>query len=143
MAAIDYFAQEEAIQAHLLADAALSGVPVLVETELTVERKKGVIITLERRDAEPSQAIAAGTRTLYRIRFSLICVGWAETLKAAAQQRDDLLGAVEVALMNNRDSLTASIGSYYLEGGEFEVGRDSGFMAAATIILIAMKRTTT
>jgi len=61
------------------------------------------------------------------------------------EQRDDLIGKVEIALMKER-TLNGTVNSSWLEGGEFLSGPDptgNQFMSGASVMLIADVTATT
>ena len=140
MARCDYYAIENAIATILRADATLAGVSVIVEDEVAVQRGSIIGIYLDDRDAPMDlQAIAAGTRTRFNINFSIWCwhFGVGRDRTVVMQQRDDLLGKVEIALMNNR-TLSNTVTMSWLNGGEFISGPDptgNQFMSGAQIRL--------
>ena len=142
MARVDYFSIETAIKTILDADADLASVSVLIEEELTVQRGNVIGIYLDDRDAaEQDQSLSAGTRTRFNVRFSIWCwhFGVGRDRRVPMEQRDDLVGKVEIALMKER-SLNSTVDTSWLEGGEFLSGPDptgKQFMSGASIILVA------
>lgn len=140
MARVDYFAIEAAIRDILVADAGLAGTTVLVEEELTVNRGNIVGIYLEDRDSPAEiQTLSAGTRTRFFVRFTIWCwhFGVGRNRQVPMEQRDDLVGKVEIALMGNRN-LNGTVDSSWLLGGEFISGPDPTgrqFMSGASVIL--------
>lgn len=138
MAAIDYNAIEEAIASIV----ATSGVIAAVEEDIfngQMDAPIYIVVYLESRVPTADQPLAAGTRTRYSMTFSI----WVRAInlnsfKDAAADRDRALGAAELALMGN-SSLNGTVGSSWLEGGEFISARNSNglFMAAAEIRLRA------
>jgi len=142
MARVDYFSIETAIKTILDADADLAGVAILIEEELTVQRGNVVGIYLDDRDAsDPDQSLSAGTRTRFNVRFSIWCwhFGVGRDRRVPMEQRDDLVGKVEIALMKER-TLNDTVNMSWLEGGEFLSGPDptgNQFMSGASIILVA------
>ena len=150
MARVDYFGIEEAIKTVLEANAALAGVQVGIEEELpfTAAVDPQVEIYLERRDAPELQPLAGGQRTRFLVRFSIWCYGVSlDSIAKACEVRDDLIGAVELALMADR-TLGGTVNASWLEGGAFDTketpGASSGFGMGGEIILMAdVKATTT
>lgn len=142
MARVDYSTIEDAIETVLKADANLAGVTYLVEEELVMGTGDIVGIYLEDRNApEAMQSVSAGKRTRFLIRFSVWCwhFGIAKNKRTVMKKRDDLLGKVEIALMGNRN-LNNTVNTSWLEGGEFESGKDEAgrqFMSGGQIILTA------
>ena len=143
MARVDYYAIETQIKSILDADSNLTGTTVSVEGEIlfSAEQTPWVGIYLERREAPASlQTLAAGQRTNFLLRFSIWCWSFSlESITKAIQQRDDLLGKVEISLMSNR-TLGNLVRKSWLEGGEMPSGRmpdNTGFVSGAEIILVA------
>src|SRR3990167_3473965 len=142
MARVDYSAIEDAIETVLKADANLAGVKYLVEEELVMGTGDIIGIYLEDRNApEGMQSVSAGKRTRFLIRFSVWCwhFGIAKNKRLVMEKRDDLLGKAEIALMGNRN-LNDTVNTSWLEGGEFESGKDEAgrqFMSGGQIILTA------
>ena len=140
MARADYYAIEDAIRAVLAAASSLSGVTILVEEELTVQRGSVIGIYLEDRTAPAEeQPIAAGLETRFHVNFTIWCwhFGVGRDRRPVMEARDDLVGNVEIALMGNRD-LNDTVDSSWLTGGDFLSGPDptgKQFMAGASINL--------
>lgn len=139
MARIDYFAIEQEIATILEADTELAGVRIDIETEVSTYEGPTVIIFLDDRVApDDLQSLSAGQKTRMYVTFTLICAAPNyETLRAAAQARDDLIGRVEVALMNNR-TLNNRVRTSWLDGGLFDNAKDEqgGFVSAGEVRLI-------
>lgn len=70
------------------------------------------------------QTISAGKRTRFQVTFEIWVWGYGPTFPIAAQARDDLLGAVEIALMEDRSLDDSVEGAGWIEGGEFQAGSD-------------------
>ena len=127
---------------NVLDDDASVVADVIIEEELSVQRNNVVGIYLDDRIApEGDQSLSSGTRTRFQVRFSIWCwhFGIGPDRRPVMEQRDDLLGNVEIALMNNR-SLNSTVETSWIEGGEFMSGPDpdsNQFMAGAQIILVA------
>lgn len=143
MARVDYFQIEKEIQKVLQADADLEGVAVLVEEELTFAQDNTVLIELNRRDApDDKQSLSAGQRTRYDLALSIWCWGFGFERETAMENRDDLLGKVEVALLEHRatgNNLNGEITAFWLRGGEFENRRSTDsdrFLSGAEIEMI-------
>jgi len=141
VARVDYFAIETQIKTILDAEASLSGTSVLIEEELTFERGNIVGIFLDDREApEELQSLSAGTRTRFLVTFSIWCwhFGVGRDRRVPMEQRDDLVGNVEIALMKER-TLNGTVNMSWLAGGEFLSGpgeTKNQFMSGAQIILI-------
>src|SRR3990167_5582044 len=84
---------------------------------------KAIVLTLSRRRPTSRQPLAAGKRTRWEVSFSVWAMGFDMSFEAAASKRDDLVGALELVLMNNR-TVSGKLGSGWLEGGEFISVRD-------------------
>ena len=142
MARVDYFNIEEQIKTILDDDADLSDVDILIEEEISVQRGNVIGIYLDERDApDDEQSLSAGTRTRFNVRFSIWCwhFGIGRDRRVPMQQRDDLVGKVEIALMKKR-TLNDTVNMSWLEGGEFLSGPDptgNQFMSGASVILVA------
>ena len=142
MSRVDYFTIEEAIKSILDADAIVSAKAILIEEELVFERGNIIGIYLDDRQApDELQSISAGTRTRFLVSFSLWCwhFGVGRDRRVPMEQRDDLLGNVEIALMKVRN-LNDTVNTSWLLGGEFLSGPDptgKQFMSGAQIILVA------
>lgn len=139
MPRIDYFGIETEIQEILKADSDLSGVTVEVEDgPETLERCPFVEIRLLRTDAPAEiQRIAAGQQTTFEIQFSVLCWEYSlESIRDARKKRNDLLGKVQVVLMNNR-TLNEKVTNLRLEGGEmWRSDGEAGFGSTAEITVI-------
>ena len=138
MARVDYFGIEESVSDVIRANEVTSDVRVLIEEELTFDRGRTVIIRLVSRDApEELQSLTAGLRTRFLISYSVSCFFFALEVSEAARGRDELLGQVELALINQRQLARSDINSIWLEGGDFDQGgADIGFYAGGEILLI-------
>lgn len=140
MARVNYFEIENQIRAVLAAASDLTGVTILVEEEIAVQRGNVVGIYLDDRSAPSElQSISAGTRTRLYVQFSIWCwhFGIGRDRRPAMQARDDLVGKVEIALMGNRN-LNNTVNTSWLEGGEFISGPDptgDQFMSGAQVRL--------
>lgn len=140
MARIDYFSIEEAIKTVLDDDADVTG-SVLIEEEITIQRGNIIGIYLDDRNAaDEDQSLSAGTRTRFNVRFTIWCwhFGIGRDRRGPMEQRDDLVGKVEIALMKKR-TLNDTVTMSWLEGGEFLSGPDptgNQFMSGASIILV-------
>jgi len=140
MARVDYYLIEKEIQ-RILTES-LINVSVTIETDHPVDSQPWVAVYLERRETPPDQPIAAGQRTRFSLRFSIWCWTWSlESGEVAAQARDDLIGQVEIALMNNRKIGTKVLSSY-LQGGEmltdkYQSDTGSSFYSGGEVVLIA------
>ena len=126
MAAVDYHGVLTTLKTLLEADASLSGVPVFVEEDPQFDLSgagKAIVLTLGSRRPASGQPLAAGKRTRWEGRLGVWAVGFANTFELAAKARDDLVGSLELVLMNNR-TVSDKVASGWLEGGEFISVRD-------------------
>ncbi len=139
MARVDYYGIQQAIKAVLDADDRLHGVTVIIEEdEFQVEQTPWIGVYLLDRDKD-GESIAAGRRQNFNVRYELWCVAHhPESVRQAAEARDDLIGNAEVALMANRTlrgALNAGV-ALEIESGEFESARSqAGFVMAGSIVL--------
>jgi hypothetical protein len=140
LARIDYYAIEQAIQTQLAA--ALTTARVLVEEPFQhaiADTTRIVSVFLEGRVPHNDQVLAAGTHERMLVKLSIWCaVFHMESLQVALEQRDDLIGEAELALMADR-TLGGVVDSSWLEGGELfaSQGQNFPFVAGGEIILIA------
>lgn len=147
MARIDYADIQSEIKTVLTGDATLAGVTVEIERDMLTspEQCPYVAIFLERRQIF-RRPIAAGTRMDYKIYFVLWCYEYQmESIEAASERRDDLIGKVEVALMKNT-TLNGKVTTLTLtdDAGEFESAKtDAGFLSGGSIRLEAVAKATT
>lgn len=143
MARLDYYAIEEAIKTNLESYSTTNGFSWKVHVEdaitLASDECPGIYIYLDRRDAPIDlQTLANGTRTNYRLTFSIWCVEWHfDTVRDAVRLRDDLIGNVELALMSDR-TIGGNCKYSWLEGGEMgNYENDGTFLSTGQITLIA------
>lgn len=141
MARVDYYALEEAIRTQLKTTATLADTTILIEEEVMMQPGNVVVIYLDRRDAPADeQVISAGRRTRFNIKFTIACYHSGLDKSVVMEQRDDLLGKVELALMAD-NTFSNSVDASWIEGGDFENARNqggtAGFVSVGTIELIA------
>jgi len=137
MARVNYFDIETTLEDILKDDPTLAGTTILVEEELTFQQDDIVIIYLDRRVAPANeQSLSAGKRTRMDLSFSIWCFHYGLELRDVMKARDDLLGKIEIVLMNNR-TLRDKVETSWLEGGEFQTLKteDQAFMSGAEIVL--------
>ena len=136
--AVDYFDIMKGIQRVLQQTPELGNASVLIEEELTFQSGSVVIIYLDSWSAPGNiQAINAGLRMKMEVRFEVWCFHLGIQRIDAMRNRNLLLGQVQTALMRDR-SLNETVSASWQEGGDFmQATVESGFMAAASIILIA------
>lgn len=145
MARVDYFAIEEAMAKQLRDDDTLFGVTILVEEELKMGKEDSVIIYLDRREAPADlQTISAGQRTRFNLNFTVNCFTFHLDKQVAMENRDDLIGKVEVALMKDH-TFGGTVTGAAITGGDFDTASDgsAGFMSAASIEITARATATT
>ena len=126
MAAVDYHGLLTTLKELLEADDTLIGVPVFVEEDPQFDLSgagTAIILTLGNRRASSGQPLAAGKRTRWEVTLSVWAMGFALSFDQAAKKRDDLVGALELVLMNNR-TISDKLASGWIEGGEFISVRD-------------------
>jgi hypothetical protein len=114
-------------------------VQVSIEEDITLDIGPWVCIYTTRRDAPvDDQRIAAGRKLVYNVTLALWC--WQYALESAARAielRNDLVGAVEIALMRDR-TLGGTVDFIVLSGGDFVTVKDSSrFASGAELIVVA------
>jgi len=139
VAAVDYHGILTELKAILEADDSLVGVPVFVEEDPAFDLSgvgKAIVLTLSRRRPTSGQPLAAGKMTRWEVSFSVWAMGFDMSFETAAAKRDDLVGALELVLMNNR-TVNGKLSSGWLDGGEFISVRDqdSGSYAIAETVM--------
>lgn len=147
MARVDYFAVTQEIKTVLAAAADLASTNITVEhdVQLGFEQVPWVNIRILRRAApEALQPISAGMITKFLVDWLIECWTWhPDGPDAAADMRDDLIGKVEVALMNNR-TLNSTVTKSWLLGGEFRmVTLENDWLLGGQVILQAEVKATT
>lgn len=149
MARINYTTLTKAIKDVLEKDPNVRSLGTTVEinrTALSVEYIPHVAIFERRRTPTPGQPLAAGTRTRYGIQWEIVATGYsADGFEDASEQRDELMGYVEVALMGNRNLGGAlEDSSLMLGGGEFRGGPgEAGFISQITLTVTVEATATT
>lgn len=143
MARIRYYDYLKAIQDVLDADADLQGLHIKIEigkAVITAAQTPHINVTeISREPLRP--AIAAGTLSRYRVRWKItVSTFSAAGFEDAMQQRDEVLGITEIAMMKSRDlGGILSAKQLTLEGGSLQSapGEAGGFWAQADIDLSA------
>lgn len=114
---------------------------VIGEYSPSAETMPYVTVFEGRRSPTPGQPIAAGQRTRYTLRWTVhVVVQSGQGFADAAGQRDELLGYIEVALMQDR-SLGGALPDHSIQllGGEMDAGPSGvGMVARATLELEAI-----
>lgn len=145
MAAIDYHDIEDTVRDTInTATASGSNIYVTAEVNQPMNTNPWVAIYMQRRVDSDIQVCAGGTIKKYSLEFSIWCWGWSlDNSIIAAKTRDDLLGFVEVTLMDNR-KMGGKIDNGTIHGGEFKtVEANKGYMSGAEIIYRAEVKATT
>lgn len=143
MARVDYYAIEQELQSVLAADSSLQGTQIMVEEPIQFAKEVGrwVEIYGERRDAPSElQRVAGGTILIYRLRLAIWCYAVGMKVSDAIKNRDELLGTVEIAIMNARiQNQLTRVRNLSIEGGElppaFQAEKNSGLISAGEIIV--------
>jgi len=134
MARVNYHDILTQIQSVLDADADVDALTFInLEPNLDPMTGNKIYIYEESRTApENLQRISAGRRTSIIYTVSIWCLAFSlDSVDHASQLRDDLVGFVEIALMNNRD-LNNTVHTLWLNGGAFDgAPLDNGFTSAA------------
>lgn len=121
MAVVDYHGILTELKTILDADATLGDVPVFIEEDPQFDLSgagRAIVLTLSSRREGGGQPLAAGKRTRWHVRIGVWAVGYALSFELAAKARDDLVGLLELVLMNNR-TVSGKMAAGWLEGGEF------------------------
>jgi len=136
---VDYFAIQEEMAEIFRAHTDLANIKILVEEEILFGADEGpwLAIYLDRRDAvDGEQYIAAGTSTVFKLSFTIVCAAFSlDSLKSSVKARNDLVGNVELVLMQNR-TLNEKVNMLWLKGGDMPSGRlpdDIGFVSLAEV----------
>ena len=120
MSTIDYHGVMVSLKAIFEADSRTSGVPVFIEQEPTFDINgsgKAIVIIFDGRQAPGDiQRIAAGKHTVFRARYGIWSVGFGISYDEGAQRRDELLGAVDLVLNDNR-TVSGKLSHSWVEGG--------------------------
>ena len=151
MARVDYYDLMVTMRDLLDADDSLDGVIFAIEEDFPLGPDStpwvGISIT-EREMPEDRQRLAAGTRMVVVVTFSIWCWSYDLESKAAAiRNRDDLLGKVEVAMMKpNVRTLKDKVDFLTIEGGSLSTGTPEngvGFFSGGEILAKAEVSATT
>lgn len=148
MAAIDYYGVATSLKAIFDADVTLGAAAPPVMTVIEEEIMFGVAdnitmiaIYMDRRDPHPQQSLAMGTRQRYLLQLSLWCIAFnIGSLREAINERDTLMGKVEIATMNiNNRTISGKASSSWLGGGEMFSAKNpkGGFVAVGEVLLTA------
>lgn len=140
MSRVDFYAIEQAIAAQIAADVGVQAYApmIVVEDAVMMEEGARVGIYLGERDVPPDlQSISAGTRTRYHLAVSVWSFAYGYTITDAMVLRDNLLSAVEIALMKDGTFGRGDINTSWIKGGKFDSARDEkGFNVGAETKLI-------
>ena len=138
MSAIPYWTIREEIAEIIKAN--LSGVIVEIEREIqfAAEGQPFIGIYLESRETpEDQQPIAAGRITRMFLNISIWVFAHAFDIDRGIEERDRIIGEVELILMGHR-FLNQTVDACWLQGGELLSGRDAetkDFLAGGEIRL--------
>ena len=123
MAAIDYNGITTTIRDTIATEVG-SDYYVTANMAQPAETRPWVAIYLDGRTPTDNQPIAAGTRQRYTLNYSIWCWCWSlNGPEHAGEARDDLMGLVETALMENR-KMGGLVENGVLAGGEFQTAKD-------------------
>lgn len=142
MARLDYNDIKVKIKDIIEADATTNKAHVHIETEKmrSVTESPWVNIYTTGRTDTGDDPIANGTVTEYDINIGIdVIVHNMTSLAAAAKDRDDFLGKLEIVLMKNR-TLGGTVVYSWLNGGEMEsanVAGQAGYLGGAEILITA------
>lgn len=145
MSRVDYYAITEEIKTILDASAHITSTPnIVVEDDVifgTFDHTPQIMVYLTNRTPAPNQRIAAGRDTRYRLQFSIWvwCSGLGKQgVKDAINLRNDLLGQIELELMEKR-TLNEMVDGLWLQGGDMTSIRPdkTRFVSGAELIIIA------
>lgn len=140
MPAVDYHGIVTTLKTLLEADSSLAGVQVLVEQEPVFDvlgSGKAIVLTLDSRNAPGGQQpISQGKRTRWMVRIAIWAIGFDTVFEEACRKRDDLMGTLELALMNNR-TVSDKLAHSFLDGGAFIPVQDArGMYALGETVLV-------
>lgn len=146
MAVVDYYGIEQAIQSQIDAYAGVSD-----DTIIEIEKLPAfdpvdhdwIGIYMDDRDAPANlQRIRAGSSIDYEVHLSIWVFAFHnDDVSLASKHRDDLLGQVELALIDDR-TLGSTVQSSWISGGRFNRLEDNGFWSGAEIRLTARVQAT-
>ena len=144
MAAADYAAIRDQVESVLTSDARTSTARIYVEEEpqfgLADAQQCIAVFTNRRRAPAGDQVLGAGLRTRFALELLFVVVSFnLESYRKACDERDALLGNLELVLMANR-TLNGTVATLYLDGGEFFSARDpqsNTFVAVAEVNVVA------
>ncbi|MDZ4347913.1 MAG: hypothetical protein U1E51_36360 [Candidatus Binatia bacterium] len=142
MSAVDYQGIRDEIETVLSADARTEGARVYVEEEPQFglsDHQSVIAVFMDSRGAPSGeQSVSAGMRTRFNLRVSFWVVAFSlDSYRKACDERDGLLGQLELVLMDNR-TLGGKVAASWLEGGEMFSAKDpqsSVFTAIAEVVM--------
>ena len=141
MSAVDYTGIQNALETALTEDVRTNAARIYVEEEPQfglMDAERVVAVFLEGRSAPArEQGLNMGKRTRFHLRASAWVFAFSlESFRKSCEARNDLLGAVEQVLMDNR-TLGDKIATLWLEGGAMFSARAGGntgpFVAGAEV----------
>lgn len=118
---------------------------VFIETDPALDvvgAQKAIMIVLDKRKPHDDQPIAAGKRTRYLLEIGVWAIGFAIDLTEAARIRDELVGEIELVLMENRTIRDKVTGSYLMGGNFITANAEKNIFSMAETILVADVMTT-
>jgi hypothetical protein len=140
MARANFQAALDAIKTLL--EANITGLTVFVEQDPVFglsDMGKAVVVLLRNRTLSGNQGMAAGKTNRWSVFIQLWVTGFsAESYKKAAEIRDELLGEVELVLMQNR-TLSGTVGQLQLEGGVFQNAQNDSMSAFGALAELMLK----
>jgi hypothetical protein len=139
MAKIDYFALAEEIAEIIHANK--PEIMVVVEEELIIgpDNHPIVAVYVDRREPPDIQPIAAGKKMRVIVYFAVWVWSYGLNVKEAIRERDDLIGDVELILMQNR-TINDLVDTLWIDGGRLPTAMlpdSSGFTSGGEIIVRA------
>ena len=143
MAAVDYQGIRDEIETFLAADARTEEARVYIEEEPQFglsDYQKAIAVFMDNRTTPVEmQSVSAGLRTRYLLRISFWVVAFSlENYRKACDERDALVGQLELVLMANR-TFGGKASTSWLEGGEMFSARDpqgSVYTAIAEVVAV-------
>jgi hypothetical protein len=139
MAAIDYFGIAEEMAEIIHANK--PDIMVVVEEELIIGPDNHPIIAVyvDSREVPANQPIASGRKMRIIVHFAVWVWSYGLNVKEAIRERDDLIGDVELILMQNR-TINDLVDMLWIDGGKLPTAMlpdSSGFTSGGEIIVRA------
>lgn len=147
MARIDYADLKNELAQILSAAPTLADIAFTVDDDIRLDSFGcSANIEMVRRDhTAPAQSLSAGQRQRYYVTTVVTVVAVGIDRQAAIEQRDDVIGEIEVVLMRNR-TLNDKVGTLFLQGGELFLLKDTsdqseGYFVAVGEIIVQLDAT--